>query len=200
MLLAERPGNPLDVLNFRQGEFAFRGRIRGDYAPLRTTFILAGSLAALLVLSFVVEVGVNAYRLIRVNGEIESVAAPVLGSVDADEAVPRLRESIVAMRKRLIELGGNAEINSPLDTLLALSRDVPAHVPVELTEVEIDGGGLKATGGADSFATVEQFKQALENSDYFGEVEISNARASSGAERVEFRLSASLRDGFLPTR
>src|SRR5262249_40438991 len=49
MLLGETPGAAVELLNFRQGEFAFRGRT-GDLRPLRTTFILAGAAAAALAL------------------------------------------------------------------------------------------------------------------------------------------------------
>ena len=42
MLLGELPSKPLDLINFRQGEFMFRGRIRGDLTPFYTSGMLAG--------------------------------------------------------------------------------------------------------------------------------------------------------------
>jgi type II secretion system protein L len=195
MLLGERPAHPVELLNFREGEFAFRGTIRGDIAPVRTTMILAALLVGLAVLNYLLGMGVGIYRLTWVNSQIAKAAEPVLGEVSGSEAAPKLRESIIAMRRRLGELGGNAERNSPLDTLLEVSRAVPPHLPAQLTEVEIDGSGIRATGSADSFSTVEQIKKALSQNDYFEQIEVANARASASAGTVEFTLNATLSDG-----
>jgi Tfp pilus assembly protein PilN len=123
-----------------------------------------------------------------------------LGDVSAGDAAPKLRASIVTMRKRLGELGGNVDRNSALDTILAVSRAVPPHLPAQLTDVEIDGAGIRATGTADTFATVEQIKKALSQSSYFDQIEVENARSSTSAGTVEFKLNATLRDGVIPPR
>ena len=49
MLLGELPSKPLDLINFRQGEFMFRGRIRGDLTPFYTSGMLLGALLAVIV-------------------------------------------------------------------------------------------------------------------------------------------------------
>src|SRR5208337_2057819 len=46
MLLGEAPVNPIELLNFRQDEFAFRGR-SFDAAPLYTSALLAAGVAIL---------------------------------------------------------------------------------------------------------------------------------------------------------
>src|ERR1700722_16403660 len=49
MLLGEMPSQPLDLINFRQGEFMFRGRVRGDLSPFYTSGILAAALLVVIV-------------------------------------------------------------------------------------------------------------------------------------------------------
>lgn len=200
MLLGERPQRPVELLNFREGEFAFRGRIRGDIAPFRTTIILAAAVVGLAVLNYLLGVGVEVYRLMHVNSQIVTAASTVLGDVSAGDAAPKLRASIVTMRKRLGELGGNVDRNSALDTILAVSRAVPPHLPAQLTDVEIDGAGTRATGTADTFATVEQIKKALSQSAYFDQIQVENARSSTSAGTVEFKLNATLGDGAIPPK
>jgi len=47
MLLSELPNRPVELLNFRQGEFAFKGRIRGDLTAFYSTAIFAVAVIAL---------------------------------------------------------------------------------------------------------------------------------------------------------
>src|ERR1700730_683620 len=79
MLLGEMPSQPIDLINFRQGEFMFRGRVRGDLSPFFTSGILAAALLAVVIFHFALGVSANLRRLRQVNAEIAAVAGPVLG-------------------------------------------------------------------------------------------------------------------------
>src|SRR6202049_1830644 len=59
MLLAEAPTKPLELLNFRLGEFVFRGR-SGRLGPLRLTATLAGVGIFLVLLNFLIGVSLTA--------------------------------------------------------------------------------------------------------------------------------------------
>jgi hypothetical protein len=98
------------------------------------------------------------------------------------------------MRKRLRLMGGNLGHGSPLDVLLALSRAIPPGVPVQVNDLLIDDSGLKIEGTADSYATVDQVKKALERTAEFDAIQVDHATAGSDPSKVEFRLSASLRE------
>ena len=189
MLLGELPSKPLDLINFRQGEFLFRGRIRGDLTPFYTSGILAAALLGVIIFHFALGVYANLQRLSQINTEIAAVAGRVLGETDPANAKAQLKTGIAKMNKRLTLIGGNLT-HSPLDTLLAVSRALPPRFPVEMADVQIDSNGLRVTGQADSFTTVDQAKKALDKSGYFGLIEVAHAKAGSDPSKVDFRMDA----------
>jgi len=193
LLLNELPGRPADVLNFRQGEFAFRGRTRGDLTPFRTTFILAGVLAAMMVVDFAISASIRLHRLHVLDQQIAAIAGPALGEANPADPMQELRSGIASMNKQLRNIGGNLAQNSPLDTLLAVSSALPERFPVEMENVEFDDNGVKLTGSADSFGTVDQVKRALDASQQFGPIEVTHAK-SADANKVEFLLTAQFKD------
>ena len=97
------------------------------------------------------------------------------------------------MNKRLNLIGGNLT-HSPLDTLVAVSRALPPRFPVQMADVQIDSQGLRVTGQADSFASVDQAKRALDASGFFGTIEVAHAKAGSDPSKVDFRMDASFKD------
>jgi hypothetical protein len=193
MLLGEMPSQPLALINFRQGEFMFRGRVRGDLSPFYTSGILAAALLAVVIFHFALGVSANLHHLRQVNAEIAAVAGPVLGETDPANAKAQLQSGIAKMNKRLNLIGGNLT-HSPLDTLIAVSRALPPRFPVQMADVQIDSQGLRVTGQADSFTTVDQAKRALDKSGYFGSIEVAHAKAGSDPSKVDFRMDANFKD------
>jgi hypothetical protein len=193
MLLGELPSKPLDLINFRQGEFMFRGRIRGDLKPFYNSGILLAAVLAVLIIRFGIGVSANLRRLRQINAEIAAVAGPALGETDPVDAKEQLKVGIAKMNKRLNLIGGNLT-HSPLDTLVAVSQALNKRFPVQMTDVQIDSQGLRVTGQADSFATVDQAKRALDASGFFGSIEVAHAKAGSDPSKVDFRMDASFKD------
>ncbi len=194
MLLGELPSKPLSLINFRQGEFLFRGRVRGDLSPFYLSGILGAALFAVIALHFILGVSANLHRLHLVNAEIAAVAGPVLGETNPADARKQLKDGIAKMNHRLTLIGGNMTHHSPLDTLVAVSRALPPRFPVEMADVQIDPNALRVTGQADSFATVDQAKRALDASGYFGTIEVTHAKAGSDPSKVDFRMDATFKD------
>jgi hypothetical protein len=193
MLLGELPGKPLDLINFRQGDFIFRGRVRGDLSPFYTSGILAAALLGVSVLHFAIGVSENLHRLNQLNAQIAAVAGPVLGDPSPAHPKEQLKAGIAKMNKRLALIGGNLT-HSPLDTLVAVSRALPPRFPVQMADVQIDSQGLRVTGQADSFATVDQAKRALDRIGFFGSIEVAHAKAGSDPSKVDFRMDANFKD------
>jgi len=98
------------------------------------------------------------------------------------------------MRKRLHLMGGNLGHGSPLDELLALSRAIPPGVPMQVNDLVVDDSGLKIEGTADSFATVDQVKKALERTPEFGSIQVEHATAGSDPGKIDFRLNVTPRE------
>jgi len=193
MLLGELPSKPAELLNFRQGEFAFKGRIRGDLTAFYTTGIIAAAAIVLALTHFGLGVGTQLHQLHALNHQIAGMTTPALGPHPPDDAVAALRSGIVKMSKRLALIGGNTGKDSPLDALLAVSRDVPRRFPAEMQDVNIDGSGLRLSGEADSFGTVDQMKKSLQQDNYFGNIEVSHAKAATNG-KVDFQIEAKFKD------
>lgn len=195
MLLGEALNAPVELLNFRHGEFAFRGRT-GDLRPLRTTFILAGAAIAAFLLHVGIGVSANLHRLGRLDREVTAIAAPALGPNTAGGDVKdALAQRLMAMRKELHVMGGAGAAISPLDTLFKLSRALPPHIGAQVTDFTLDEGAIKLDGTADSFASVDRVKRALDLSGYFSNIQVTHATAGSDPSKVDFRLTATVREG-----
>ena len=192
MLLGELPSKPLHLINFRQGEFLFRGRIRGDLSPFYTSGILAAAVLGVSIFHFALGVSANLHRLSQVNAEIAAAAGPILGKTEPANAKAQLKTGIAKMNHRLTLIGGNLT-HSPLDTLVAVSQALPPRFPVEMADVQIDSNGLRVTGQADSFTTVDQAKEALGKNGYFGSIEVAHAKAGSDPSKVDFRMDANFK-------
>jgi len=194
MLVGELATKPVALLNFRQAAFAFRGRTRGDLTPFYTPAILAACVVFLILLSFASGVIGKLHRLSVLNSEIASIAGPVLGESNPADPMRELRSGIASMNKRLRLIGGNVARNSPLETLSAISDAIPKRLPVVLEDVQIDATGLRVTGLADSFTSVDEVKHALDLGGNFGAIEVTHARAGEDESKVEFRMSADFKD------
>jgi hypothetical protein len=193
MLLSELPNKPDALLNFRQADFAFKGRIRGDLTAFYGTAILTGVVVFLALTHVVLGIGGQLHKLHTLNRQIAGMTTPALGPNPPDDAVAALRGGIIRMSKRLALIGGNTSKDSPLDAMFALSRDVPKRFPIEMQDVAIDASGLKLAGEADSFGTVDQMKKALQQDEYFGSIEVTHAKAATDG-KVEFQVEARFKD------
>jgi general secretion pathway protein L len=191
MLLGEAPVKPLELLNFRQGEFSFSGR-SASMAPLRVSALLAVAVIAAVLLHFVLSLAAEGRQLHLLNQQIEAVTAPALESTNPATAKVDLAHKMQEMTKRLHLMGGSLSHGSPLDVLLALSRAIPPGLPAQVNTLQIDDSGIKLDGDADSLATVDLVKRALQNNGTFGEISIDHAGAGSDPSKVEFRMSATL--------
>ncbi len=194
MLLGEAPANSIDLLNFRQDEFAFRGR-NLDAAPLYSTALLTAGMLALAVLHVIFATAIGVHRLNVLDGQIQTLAAPALGTRPASEVPGALRTGITTMRTQLALMGGGSTRTSPIDVLFALSRALPPKMPVAFSDLQIDASGIKVDGQADSFGTIDQVKKALSTSRYFDDIEVNDAKVENASGKVDFHLSAALEEG-----
>ncbi|MGH7812426.1 MAG: hypothetical protein ACREQI_00280 [Candidatus Binataceae bacterium] len=197
MLLGALPAKPLELIDFRQGEFAFRGRVRGDLTPFYVPGILAAAMIAAFALHFALGISASWGRLDRIDRQIGAIVTPVLGKTDPARAKAKLKDGIAKMNQRLQLIGGNVAHHSVLDTLLAVSRALPPRMPVEMKDVQIDANSMKMKGEADQYATVDRAKQLLAKSRYFSSIEVSHAKASPRAGKVDFTIDAKLKDSAL---
>jgi hypothetical protein len=192
MLLGELPNQPVPLINFRVGEFAFHGRT-GDLGPFYTPAVIAAVAAGLALIHLILGIATNSYHLTLLDREVAAVVAPVLPGVPGDRAKTDLAKRMAQARKRLTLLGGSGGAASPLDTLLALSHALPMTLPIDIDELSIDDSGLKLSGSADSYGTIDRVKKALSAARQLSDVQVSEEGPGEG-HKVVFHLSAGIRD------
>ncbi|HTT74472.1 MAG TPA: type II secretion system protein GspL [Candidatus Binataceae bacterium] len=195
MLLGEAPGKPLELLNFRQGEFSYRGH--SGVTPYRVPLILGSIAVGFALIHFFLGIAVGARELELLNREISATVAPALTKTDPTLAKPELDAKLKEMRKNLRLMGGNLGHGSPLDLLLALSQTIPPGVPMQVYDMQIDDSGIKIQGTADSYGAVDQVKKALERSPQFEDIKVDHAAASSSEGKIDFTISTAPRDTLL---
>jgi hypothetical protein len=195
MLLGEAPSKPLELLNFRQGEFAYRGR--SGITPFRVPLILAGVALGFALIHFFLGLGVGARELQLLNRDIAATVSPALGDPPPRLAQAALAAKLKEMRKSLRLMGGNLGHGSPLDLLLALSQGIPPGIPMQVYDMQIDDSGIKIEGTADSYGAIDQVKKALERSPQLEGIQVDHAAASSSEGKIDFRISAAGRDAAL---
>lgn len=192
MLLGEAPRGAIPLLDLRRAEFAFRSQ-QSSLAPLYKPAMVAIAVFGLALLHFMLS-SVNQYSRLRVvDSQIVRAASPALGAHTPPNVKTALTAGIADMRKRLKTMGG-ASRTSPLDILMAVSQSIPPRLSVDIDDMLIDENGVKITGVADSFNTVDRLKKALGTNDTFGEIQVADAKAGADPSKVEFHLTATLRD------
>jgi len=192
MLLGEAPRGAIPLLDLRRNEFAFRGQQSSLAALYKPAMIVVAVI--LLALLHVILESVNQYsRLHVIDQQIAHAASPALGNRNPPNVKVALNSGIADMRKKLKLMGGSSQ-NSPLDILLAVSQSIPPVLSVDIDDLLIDESGVKISGTADSFGTIDRLKKALGTSDTFGEIQVADAKAGSDPSKIEFHLTAALRD------
>ena len=192
MLAAEAPGRPADLLDLRQGEFAFHGHV-GDLAPLRTTIWLVCAVLLAASLHFGVGLSTKLHRLRGVHHQLAAIAYPALGRGYRGDVLGALDERITATQRELRNLGVAGVGAQPLDVLLAVSQALPSRLGAIVEDFNFDDDALKLDGTADSYADIDRVKHALDQSGYFTNIQVTHAAAEADPNKVEFRVTATVR-------
>lgn len=191
MLLGETPRAAAKLINLRRGEFAFRGR-HSDLTTLRKPAMVAIAVFALALLHLALTTANQFRQLHFLERQIVISAGPALGAHPTPNVKAALISGVADMHKRLRMMGGSR--GSPLEILLAISHSIPPRLSIDVNDMLIDEGGVKISGTADSFATVDQLKKALGSNDTLGDIQVTDAKVGTDTSKVEFRLSAAIRD------
>ncbi|BDD86652.1 type II secretion system protein GspL [Desulfofustis limnaeus] len=188
LALAVCPPRDRERLNFRQGEFAWHGG-----GALRRPLRIAAVAALLLVLGLMVQ-QVFVFQSMRRERDQLHEQMVALYRETVPEAAPGpdpLRDLQVRVNElqetATIGLGHDPEIN--VMVLLAdISERLSATLPVSFERFVYDRKTIRIRGLTDTFNTVDQMKQALEQSPFFAEVSIGSANIAQQEQQVRFEL------------
>ncbi len=183
-------------VNFLKDEFAYRTEIRGMKRKVVYMAVFLGIVLALFTFD-----GVNRYlgkkqRYVELQGEIQRVFKETFPDVKQIRGGERQR-----MNSRILDLQGDSQAlislgGSPvtaLDLIREVTERTPAGVEVDIDAFSLDAERLRLSGRTDSFESVDRVLKALQGFDLFENVTLSNAKVDVKDNKVDFRLSISLR-------
>lgn len=185
-------------INFRRGEFAYRGSVKKIGGGLRQLGIAASLIFFLGVLFFSVQFCAYKNRLSKVNEDIATIITQALP--DVKKGMITTPQSGVALLK-----SKKAEVDDKLTKLsdvlgvtsLEILREISEKIPPK-TEIKLDVGDFSMTkdrirldGSTTSFEAVDKISSVLENSTVFKNVSKGNVRKGVNNE-IKFDMNMEL--------
>jgi type IV pilus assembly protein PilM len=182
-------------INFLKDEFAYRTEIRG----MRGKLVYVGVALAVILGLFVFD-GVTRYtekekQYTELRQEIRRVFK---------ETFPEVKQIVSErqqMKTRILELQREVQTLASLGgapvTVLDLIREVtertPPGVEVDIDGFSVDAEKVRLSGRTDSFESVDRIVKALGQFELFEDVSLSNAKVDAKDNKVDFKVSISLR-------
>ncbi len=187
-------------IQFRRGEFAYRGEVREISSLAKEVAILAGLVIFFATASFVVGYGTLNGRLKRQQAKIATVATQALPDFPKKSlASPNAVLSTLAGKtSELEEKRKKIEEETGLSVLAVLKEFSTVLPPRETLKLDVDdltiaSRRLRIRGQTTSFEAVDQIKTALAKSLLFKNVATENVRKGRQDE-VQFVLSLEVAD------
>ncbi len=156
---------------------------------LKPVAILLISILLLGLVDFYIHLHLGNKRCERLKEEIRLVFKKTFPEVT--NIVHPLTQMKDGLEKREEDLALSPREFSSLSILRELSSLTPQDLGITMEDLSIDWGETRIRGrtSVPDFSLVDRFKKALEGSDYFSEVKVSDARLNREGRSVEFRMT-----------
>ena len=178
-----------DGLNFRTGPFA----ARKQWTENKDSFIKTGILAALVVVIAFVNVAMDTYsagkQIRQLDTQIRDTFKATFPEVDRIvDPLQQMRLKIDEIKKKQLLEGSSGSYIPRVDLLRQISLQIPAKMDVDLNRLVIGPDNVLVSGITDTFNSVDEMKNQLEQVDLFKSVTISSANIEKPGNRVRFKL------------
>ena len=182
-------------INFRRGEFAFKGDALKLGGTLRHLSIVLGLILFMAMAHFGVKYYVLSKKVKQLNAQVTDMVKQVLTVSPKQIATPAgalkiLQSEENKAKDRLNKLADIRGI-SALDIVKEISTRVPARkdIKLDVEDINIKGERMSLSGRTDSFIAIAKIKAALEGSKYFRKVTPSNVGKGIREGEVKFEMS-----------
>ncbi|MBI2082787.1 MAG: pilus assembly protein PilM [Deltaproteobacteria bacterium] len=188
-------------LQFRRGEFAYRGEIRDLVGLVRSVAIQIGIISFFVLGTFLISYFSLRDRLKDQQEQLASMAA---------ETLPELPKKSLSQPKNVLSIlsgriGESTEKRrklqeetalSVLEILKGVSKALPNRetIQIDVDQFTLTAGKIRLTGQTNSFEAVDQIKTALASSPQFQNVATTNVRKGVG-DQVKFDISFDVKLG-----
>ena len=115
--------------------------------------------------------------------------------VSADQALKIMQSKLTENQKKYEVLTAGLRESTALEILRAVSANMPADAPVDVSELNISAGKVFLRGETDSFSSVDKIVGSLGQYDKFVEVKKGEVKDSLDPNKKSFSLSITLAGG-----
>ncbi|PLX97813.1 MAG: hypothetical protein C0623_14570 [Desulfuromonas sp.] len=188
LALARLAAKPRRSYNLRQGEYAYRGSLAPYKKQLiAITALLSIALTTLIGGAWLAYTGKAAIadQMQKQMQEIYRQTFPRANETPKDVLL-HMTSRLNAARNRSNQFGAPGA--GPLPTLAAISKALPENSSTVIEELNYDETGIRLTGKAPSFDTVDQLAAGLGKSTLFSSPRIGQAKTSIDGKQIEFRI------------
>ena len=180
--------DPRDLLNFRQGTFAYHAPNEEMRVQLRRTGWVAAVAGLMLVATWLLVFSERQSELTHLRAQILSQTATIVKKAPRGTEVRRVRAALDELEKKKTLMGGGTTGAPTLDRLFAIHEAIPAETPLEVVDLTIDARGVRFRGRTDTFESVDIVSRALESLPDFATASVQDVKAGVDG-RIEFRAT-----------
>lgn len=186
-------------INFRVGDFAYKGDVEKLGGTLRHVGIAVGLILFLALTHFGVKYYLLSKHLNALNSRVTGTVQKVLTTATKKQlsspgaALKLLQSDEARIQDRVSKLSGIKGL-PVLDVIKEISAKVPGRKDVQLDveDLNIKGDKMNLSGRVDSFVAVDKIKAALEASPYFKKVTTGNVGKGIKEGEVKFEMTMEL--------
>jgi len=178
------------AFNLRQGVFA----LKGEWAGLRKTLIMAACLAGLTLITVGASMGLRYYdkqhQVTLLEQQMAALYRESFPNATKAVDVPLQMKSAI---RQLQEEAGIISLDQPssLQVLRTLS-ELPKSLSVDMDEVTMERNEVRVSGQTSTFEEVNSMAETLRRSPYFEKVEVSESKMGLDGKQVSYRLRMTL--------
>lgn len=182
------------ALNLRSGPY----RLKNDWQALKRRAWLAAGLLLLSGLIFsasgYLQYRQHATELRNVQQQMETLYQQQFPGEKLRVAAPlQLQSKMKELQKKAAQFGTDSP--GALQSLLAVSENIAAELPVDIREYVQSDEGLRLAGSTASFDAVSRLLGSLQQEPLFAEVRILDSKQAIDGSRVDFQLQIQLKQG-----
>lgn len=180
-------------LNFHKGQFAAKKFLLKNKQDVIRTGILAAAVLVMLLFGSILEYYTLNRQLERIDHQITAVFQETFPEVK------RIVDPFQQMQVKLQQVKKNAVVQTTstphirsIDILESISKSIPKDIAVDVTRMVVSPDSLLISGTTDTFKSVDDIKNRLEQIEYFKKVTISSSNADRSGKEVRFQLKVEL--------
>jgi len=174
------------AFNLRQGVFA----LKGEWAGLRKTLMMAACLAGLTLITVGVSMGLRYYDKQHQVKLLEQQMAALYQESFPNAAtavdVPLQMKSAIRQLQEDVGIISFGRLSS-LQVLQTLS-ELPKSLSVDVDEITMERNEVRVSGQTGTFEEVNSMAETFRHSPYFEKVEVSESKMGLDGKQVSYRL------------